>query len=579
MDECLLQRGRLIKEILREDEVEQAEHDIVLEVCIATGKIDNAESASRDSAEMLSFLRKLVSNGKVEFLEHVLQTLTDLEKKQSREEHSEDKCSNCPVHPGSHDEMCIRCKQLHHYGLRLATTVGRRHSERENAQRPAGSIEVMDECVFAHKGPIAPPNVRALLNTVSITMVFWTMRTNLLCTAVMLGYEDVVKCLLKWGALPSQSPANDLPPLCPWSVNPIRIAVSLKQPAIIRSLLESGASPYHAVWSKKGYLIPFSHGGWAGDPAACEALCQNPNYPPLIWQVVRVMQLGNDESASCMMRYLRWRADFMEFTLAPTLMATPSSSTVLDTPCYSNAEKICKMLCCAKVLANLCMDLESETSRLEAIIRHILQVGTNPAGLPVSKADALYRKWWKLKENNAVSRYVLRSFIRQGAWNQLLMEAQTEPVDSRLAPCVTQQMRVHIPMTLQAYEPRYWHQATDRNDVAPAMSRVLRKRSADDPIVHLLIRYGGIPGISESHEIPLVGGNLHDGPTCQCAVELSAAQRATNVCDLFMPARQAKSLSYQCRAAILEMCQGFERLESIQSLGLPPRLVNYLLYK
>ena len=581
-DDQRLQLEKRRKEILREDGVEKAEHDVVLDVCFATAEKYSATSASRDYAELLSFLRILVSSGNVEFLEQVLQTLWDFEMKEDIEDITEDKCPSCQaVPPGSDTEKGMACRTCHHRGLHLAVKVGRCSRVcRGQAKTSVGTMVVTDTRLFTQNGPIAAPSVKAILNIVNRD---WLWPGTLLCRAITLGNEAAVKCLLKWGALASLSPVC-LPYVYDYTQSPICVAVILKQPATIRYLLESGASPYHGMYRDIASIKKndfFSD--WAGDRAVCEAMWQSPMYPPLMSQVVRLMELGFDESAKCMMPYLRWRRDLMNFPLARILKCTPSGTSILDTPCYSNAERICKTLCCANVLAELCMYriIPHGSSHLEAVLRLVLQVGTNPAGLPVSVANALYRNWLEVKDDDEPSQFVLQEYHgRQLGFPLLLPAGDPNTVDSRLAPCVTQSMREHMPHTMHPYQlSESTDQHAARKHLSPAMCRVLLTRSTDDPIVSFLMRYGGIPGVSIPDEIPFVSGFLHDGPTCRCDVQLSAAQREVSVCDLFTTHQQPKSLSYLSRAAVLKACDGCERLQSIQSLELPHVLVKYILFK
>eukprot|EP00117_Sycon_ciliatum_P022797 scpid66963/ scgid19555/ len=582
---------RNIEEMAEElaHELQGSHHsEIGLEFVINTGE-SRTSADDADYVELLIFLRKVVCSGDSEALEEILRTLKQCGSKNWWKAGS-----------SSHQERVVKegCRSsslLPYRRMKITGKVGNGHARLEKPDSITVSLSSATENAIdepwqcnARGKVLALPDVSMLLNM--RLPGERVLQSNLLHCAILLGHVEMVRCLLKWGADATFTPlygyfsvlfvdGKSVVRRLPLIVT----AAILRRSSIIRHLLESGASP-HAVWHN------FSWDSlWVQDAAICEALCQHPAYPPPMRLLCSAIRDGAAQSVKSMLPHCRWDTS-CPGRYPADLYHGPEYAVLLDMPCFSDAERTCKSLCCSVALAYLCTETlhdelsMQEPSHIPDVIQRLLQVGTDPAGPSCSAADTLCKDW--LVVRNSDSEVALRDGVRVKFMSRdefLYPCSCTAALDftELLADCVPERTQLQVQHLLPPV-PRLRDllsvAAYFSYGQAPVLSQLVLTESLEDPVVQLLVKHGGIPGLSTADEIPLVDGYLHDGPSCQCDVELSAAQRAVSVLDVVNPSRRPKPLSYLCRAAIIEACQGFDRVKSIHSLGLPPILTSFLLF-
>eukprot|EP00117_Sycon_ciliatum_P036546 scpid48004/ scgid27489/ len=609
-----------VEHLLEMDEVNEAERDITLDICIPTG--EDADSSSRDYSDIFIFLRKLVSNGNIASLEQTLHALKKLERAKSRSLRMSDRVSAIsPAHPGSSGTGAERVscyRTLGYERVEICAKVGghRRHKlgpKRQTYRQPP-LLQSSQSSDPGRQGLFyAPPDIRELVNMerkVKIkvkpkpecrsghTCSYFNL--TLLHCAIFTGNEKMVKCLLRWGADATQTLATcDDDRGGASNHTPVGVAAVLKHADIVKCLLANGASPYDG-----GSLGPLHNGtayGLCGDDAAtCEALCQNPKYPPLmsaIWS-------SEEERFIRKLPYCRWDTACCRPgpCVVPNLMCMPElfRESLLGMASFTEAERICKRFWCALNLSKVCCGEDPidetglggnvmHTAELTASFVHsLLQEGTSPVGLSVSDADALCSAWLRVNIEEAELRghppvkFKSREELRQ---IQSVDGAQFDRRSAALAACIDDETKQQV-LKLMPPPPGASHSfeataaAYFSHGTPPVVNRLLCMRTVNDPVVELLVKHGGLPGMTSTvDEIPFVDGSLHDGPSCQCDVELSAAQRKVSLFHVLTPHPKPKALTHLCRSAIIEACHGYGVVKAIQSLDLPPVLMDYLLFR
>ena len=596
--------GKAVELLLRTDQVSEPEHEITLDICIATGA--NSQNGCRDYSEILVFLRKLVSNENVASVEQVLQHLNNSKRMGGRRETATEPwtasaCLGGDTTMASHERVTFSAK----IGGGVSKLGAEELTGRDILRPPTLLLQVSPSLNQGKRVLYAPPDIQELVNMECGGEN--NFRSTLLYCAIFTGNEEMVQCLLKWGADATLAvgcvgeewrryPAHTHTPIC--------VAAMLKHSGVVRCLLTHGASPYHgATACRRGrlgeILVYKRHSAYAGcrdDATTCEALCMNPKYPPPIMEVCRVQQKGNDEVAMRMMPYCRWDAACCNSAIASSLqkVSIPIRRSLLVMPCFTDAERICKQFCCSLIMRSFCSNSECvkdfegkevmNPTELTAIVRHLLQEGAEPAGLSVSNADALCKAWLRVENAEAEMRgtHPVKFESRQEV--RFLNAVGLRPMSpvEVLASCVNEATRQRVRELLPPIA--IYLSATSAAGyfsygTPPVVDRLLLTRSVKDPMVKLLVEHGGLPGISTVDDIPFVEGYLHDGPSCQCDVELTAAQRNVSLFDILTPQPKPKSLARLCRSAIIEACHGRGVVKTIKSLQLPPRLLNFLLYE
>ncbi|XP_065182255.1 uncharacterized protein LOC135812961 [Sycon ciliatum] len=576
---------------------EAAAHDITLRMVVANGV--NADNCSRDYTAVLLFLRKLVSNGRVAAVQQVLKTLHAFQRKQAGQESptepwtssaspaSDAAARRSGYSTESHDTLMVCAKVggrgrnefvLELQNARLITSLPGLLPVSQSSDQKA------EEVVTSY----APPDITELVNMECGGNNL--LRLNLLHCAIFTGNEEMVQCLLTRGAdatLDLKCLGNPCSHRGTFNVHlkqsPIYVAAKLKHAGIVRCLVAHGASPYQGARGDhdcRATLHRSTYAQCSDDHVTCEALCLNPAYPPPVTEVCKMREAGHVESATRVLPYCRWDAACCTSGFEHLLLRVPCPfrSSVLGIACLTEAERVCKKFCCTLLLERYCLILsngrdhgsEEQIEKLTAIVQNLLQEGAEPAGLPVANADALCKAWIGLENAEAEVRGMdadrSQSFVAQDAryWNFL-------------APCKTEQTwRQAWKMLPSAFVCSL---PVRSNGTPPVVGRLQLAKSVEDPVVQLLVKHGGLPGLSTAEEIPLINRYLHDGPSCQCDVTLSEDQRKVSLSDVLQPTPKPKSLVRLCRSVIIEACHGHGVVKAIQSLDLPPALLNIILFK
>eukprot|EP00117_Sycon_ciliatum_P032305 scpid52108/ scgid25079/ len=599
--------GEAVELLLRTDQVSEPEHEITLDICIATGA--NSQNGCSDYSEILVFLRKLVSNENVASVEQVLQNLNNSKRMGGRRETATEPWTASAYLGGdttmaSHERMTFSAK----IGGGVSKLGAEELTGRDILRPPTLLLQVSPSLNQGKRVLYAPPDIQELVNMECGGE--HNFRSTLLYCAIFTGNEEMVRCLLKWGAdatlaLECVGDRGQLHHV--WNHTPICVAALLKHAGVVRCLLTHGASPYHGASRKRSGCFGetfdstrlSTYAGCRDDATTCEALCMNPKYPPPIMEICRVQQEGNDEGAMRMTPYCRWDAACCNSSIASLLqkVSIPIRRSLLDMPCFTDAERICKQFCCSLIMRSFCSNSECvkdfegkevmNPTKLTAIVGHLLQEGAEPAGLSVSNADALCKAWLRVENAEAEMRgthpvkFESRRDVRFLKGGCVIRHRPKPPVKV-LALCVNEATRQRVGELLPP-GARYLKARSAAGyfsyGTPPVVDRLLLTRSVKDPMVKLLVEHGGLPGISTVDEIPFVDGKLHDGPSCQCDVELSAAQRKVSLFHVLTPHPKPKALTHLCRSAIIEACHGYGVVKAIQSLDLPPVLMDYLLFR
>eukprot|EP00117_Sycon_ciliatum_P010344 scpid59403/ scgid12276/ len=599
--------GEAVELLLRTDQVSEPEHEITLDICIATGA--NSQNGCSDYSEILVFLRKLVSNENVASVEQVLQNLNNSKRMGGRRETATEPWTASAYLGGdttmaSHERMTFSAK----IGGGVSKLGAEELTGRDILRPPTLLLQVSPSLNQGKRVLYAPPDIQELVNMECGGE--HNFRSTLLYCAIFTGNEEMVRCLLKWGAdatlaLECVGDRGQLHHV--WNHTPICVAALLKHAGVVRCLLTHGASPYHGASRKRSGCFGetfdstrlSTYAGCRDDATTCEALCMNPLYPPPIMEVCLVQQEGNDENAMRMMPYCRWDAGCCNSGMAFSLqqkVPIKFRETILTLACSTDAEKICKKFCCSLIFRTFCSHSEcvhrnstgEQIAELTGIIRNLLREGAEPAGLSVSKARELCDSW--LRVQNAEAKLHSRRPVKFDSKSGLFSFGGGSPFFRRpvprvqfLAPCVKVPTRRHVKRILPPDARHLYSRSAAAffsYGIPPVVDRLRYVRSAEDPVVQLLVKHGGLPGMTSTvDEIPFVDGSLHDGPSCQCDVELSAAQRKVSLFDVLTPHSKPKTLVHLCRSAIIEACHGHGVVKAIQSLDLPPVLMDYLLFR
>ncbi|XP_065185055.1 uncharacterized protein LOC135815661 [Sycon ciliatum] len=492
-------------------------------------------------------------------MERVLHALKKLERTSSRSGRMSDSVSAIsPAHPGCGTAVKRTCYRTHDYErVEICAKVGehRRHelgpkclADRRTALLQASRSPVQRQAVV-----YAPPDIRELVN------MECRSRTNdtdtdyfdltLLHCAIFTGNEKMVKCLLKWGADATSTLVfefgGDFPGHA-WKHTPIGVAAVLKHAGVVKCLLASGASPYDGgSWGPRRF---YTYGLCRYDAATCEALCQNPKYPPPVSETWSSQQHGCEECFMRMLPYCRWDTACCRGGLGTIMIAHMKRvpelfrESFLGMASFTVTERLCKRFWCALNLRKACYNnayiyerlhgKAIDTAELTSFAHSLLQEGTDPAGLSISDADALCSAWLQLSIEQAelhghrppVS-FMSRERLSEARDRYLAYFHSRAAV---LATCVKDETKQQVLKILPRVDPHLsvtTSAAYFSFGTPPVVHRLLLTRTAKDPVVELLVKHGGLPGISSVDEIPFVDGCLHDGPSCYCNVELSAAQR------------------------------------------------------
>eukprot|EP00117_Sycon_ciliatum_P030568 scpid52545/ scgid24061/ len=629
LSSCRKSRDKFTKDrenLLRLDGVKTRQRLVVFHIkfCLGTGTAENEANDSTDYADLLLFLRKLVSSGNVEMLEQVLQTLEQFDRNRRSPEPSKTSLSVSGTAHDPHDsggvpeESCIpvgRYQRLKFSAI-VGTCSGADQEDAlgvdENAQAQGIEFLPSNTSDIPMQQPVhVPPDIELLLN--SKYRIFNSYTEPLLFSAILTGHEAVLRCLLKWGAdcTHANLACNEMPTAgVGYQCSPLCVAGLLKHAGVVRCLLENGASPYHGACVLKYDLPEVSQGSskpWTSvfetcrdDSYICELLCQNPaNYPPPMLVVCMSRMEDEKDTARRMLPYCLWDACSGTHSFDVYLWNTPWCRSLLDMPCFTGDQHTCRRFCANLALRNLCplrfrpdnLDIRAaRTKELTDIIHHLLRAGAEPAGLSVSEANALCNDWLRVENQEASLRGTIP--LKFMSFNEPVQPRPGRRVCRRrissvdvLAPCVTEEKRHQIrallpPVTKHLYAK--FAAAYFSFGIPPVVDRILHIKSVDDAVVRMLVKHDGLPGITSADSIPMVQGFLHDGPFCQCDVELTPAQREVGVMDVLKsPEHTAgiRRLAHLCRSVVLTACQGPKRTESVQRLGLPPMLVSYILYE
>eukprot|EP00117_Sycon_ciliatum_P010309 scpid103436/ scgid12258/ len=177
---------------------------ITLDICIATGEDADHESCCRDYSEILVFLRKLVSNGQVSSVEQALQTLKTFERSSSDQGHARRSWTSSPFF-GCGSPAKRRCYRTQtHERVRISAKVG-------SIYRQKRTPEPQNDILYGRSGfqdfqktdgsevvVYAPRDIQDLVNMECGGEQ--DFRATLLYCAIFTGNEEMVRCLLKWGA-------------------------------------------------------------------------------------------------------------------------------------------------------------------------------------------------------------------------------------------------------------------------------------------------------------------------------------------------------------------------------------------
>eukprot|EP00117_Sycon_ciliatum_P014431 scpid70307/ scgid14690/ len=639
--------------VLKTEGVNEPEHTAVLDISVATGERTYDDDTDYCISEISLFLRKLVCNGNVASVEEVLQILKECDESRvdsknffgesspetsswSSSETSPEPAAKRPF-PNSPPSPKPQLRIPQYQNVRVSAKVGKGPLQRDSETRcseESNSTDTACPATSPHTkqllqsqqrapGPIyEPPDFEELLG--ELHGGEGCFRSTLLHCAILTGNEEMVRCLLKWGAFATSAQLGITGKKAEaglrgaWVYFPIGVAAILQHSGIVRCLIEHGVSPYkgaHLMHREvdEDLINDDSDGGdlnyigtvtafslARGHAPTCLALCQNPQYPPPMIELCITLALGDEDSARCMMPYCRWETDCCQWNFAYYLYTTPSCRVLLNMPCFTDDERICKQFCCSLVLKSLCsgsaflhylrhhtLKGPIDAEELADVVRHVLHAGAHPAGLSISEGAALCTAWLKIEKARA-ARLRLRSVrfrkpVTRTSWPPRFINHGRFPVDSVAAPCLTEETREKVYDRMPPVEclDAAAAQACFGYGVAPVVDRLLAVKTTEDAVVQLLIKHDGLPHVTKrADELPLVDGYLHDGPSCQCAVELSPAQRKVSVLDLVRSYEpQTRRLTSLCRSTVANACREYGVSKAIHCLNLPPLLVNYLMYK
>eukprot|EP00117_Sycon_ciliatum_P046432 scpid42456/ scgid33257/ len=436
------------------------------------------------------------------------------------------------------------------------------------------------------------PKVRDLVNT-------RISGFPLLNFAIVCGHVDMVECLLRWGADPFWLAQDSEKMRSPFSAriygppaeqvgetyNALFTAVILREPHIVRTLIRHSAErrlvpePCFFWYNHHmDHLTLFE--ACSGDVAVLDALCSDPRLPLPIEEAFCAYKTdANQEAAALLLSHVRWNASCTTgIKMGETLSFLDSRiAPVLEAPCYTDVEFTCKKFFCFAAMLRLCSFYAPPSERRGQMkcMQILFCQGASPSGLPLAKARSLFRKWLNAKRREELHRYVPSpyTFATSGVssvaeWHILAPCVQgivRERILLKLPPCLREPLRAsHIPGVF---------------DIFPAVLRLVCTRDLNDDVLQLLIKHGGMPGIGSVAEIPFVDNQLHDGPTCECSVKLTAEQREHRLEDVICLQRQPLQLAQLCRSTVIDAFRGAISEDAVNALGLPPKLAAYLRFE
>ena len=557
------------------------------------------------------FLRALVCNGKVEEVERVFTSLQCLLTREGS-----GVCPSLLPTPNADTSRAedlestwsrAACTGEHYVEARVGGRFNRkpeRYCRKINGQL-LSSQEVDDELEFPMTFAPTCTSVAELINS-KCHGPYRSSSPTLLHCSVLCGYPTTVDCLVRWGAdvcKPLNADGDLRLYNRQWRYEPLTISVILKQADIVRQLLEHGATPYWNIeylcrgdfWVRDG---PSNYSFCRRrNSAVLLALCSSPRFPPPFIDAARAYQYQDEHAGRTLRQCCRWNADLSPSTYSMVINCWRQWTPLLDTPCYRAEEVTCKMFFCLFALGTVCSataysamarskpllrtSYSAGSQALADAVRSILQQGADPTGGSPRETQELCRDWLQIKLPGSP---VLRRSVLSLRW----------PHISKIS--IVNGWGRHRRDSVQPFLQSFFADCIDLNMVCPtsrstflicdvicygaplATVRLLGCQSVDDEVVKLLVDSGGIPGISSVAEIPYVDGHLHDGPSCQCGVELSPAQRNVKASDVLQLAPQAKSLSQLCRTAVIRACHSHGVVAAISKLNLPPVIADFLLF-
>eukprot|EP00117_Sycon_ciliatum_P023252 scpid61636/ scgid19818/ len=609
-----LERTR--KELLVSEGIYESERTIALDIstCVKPG----GSSVVVNCRRLQPFLRALVCNGKVEEVERVFTSLQCLLTREGS-----GVCPSLLPTPNADTSRAedlestwsrAACTGEHYVEARVGGRFNRkpeRYCRKINGQL-LSSQEVDDELEFPMAFAPTCTSVAELINS-KCHGPYRSSSPTLLHCSILCGYPAMVNCLLRWGADVCEwlEADGDFYRYCrKWRFSPLNVAVILKQAGIVKQLLEHGASPYGNirrlcfghVYSE---YMPDGPSNYSfcrrRNSAVLLALCSSPRFPPPFIDAARAYQYQDEHAGRTLRQCCRWNADLSPSTYSMVINCWRQWTPLLDTPCYRAEEVMCKMLFCLLVLGKVCSAvvyasiadnkplLRSSSSAgsraLADAVRSLLQQGTDPTGGAPRETEELCRDWLRIRLPGLHCPYSVLperwphvskiSIMNQ--WTKMYKYREDRVqgfLQSIFGACID--LSMVLPSSPPQFCLRYGYVICYGAPLATV--RLLGCQSVDDEVVKLLVDSGGIPGISSVAEIPYVDGHLHDGPSCQCGVELSPAQRNVKASDVLQLAPQAKSLSQLCRTAVIRACHSHGVVAAISKLNLPPVIADFLLF-
>ena len=612
-----------VQALLAELDAFYPEHDVYLEVDVLAeeylGTSNDLRQVEISDAPIHEFLLRMVTCGNVAAIDQVLRALSDL----SQHLNARAASRQGDDRPIAKKYKCVADWLRTAHKLQFAGKMGGVSSTGPYSAHPAPTqqqpIPAVPEATRSskpwqarpkhyHKAIVTMPSGGSGAFVSSLLRKEYCGKNNswtLLFCAIATGQKEMVKCLVRWGAgvnQPIRTPTtrNALHTYC----RPLLTSVYLKQMDIVQHLLENGAVPCHAPDARTDMPVAMSSAGListysasCADERICELICRT--YPAPVAEVITQLCSDPRERTKMLLSFCRWDshcADLLYFNA----MLLPECRAVLDVPCYTPDEKICKTFFSALAMTWLCASSpvrsaarHASDSEIADTLQRLLQTGLDPAGLSLAASGRLCQAWItkRKKERRQYGNsdhdyqfYTVAQVAREAWRRRRLHDTHEHFVAAKLAACIGVELRQVItkiiPPRVEVSHAAF-AEAYLSFGFPLAVDRLLYANSTSDEAFSLLVKHGGIPGLTSPEAVPFVDGRLHDGPACQChGVELSAAQRNVSALQVVKPATRL-SLSHLCRLAVLQACDshGGTPEQAVSQLGLPPVLEGYLLYK
>ena len=431
------------------------------------------------------------------------------------------------------------------------------------------------------------------------------MFASLLQYAVLCGSGEIVENLISRVENVSSMSERWCPFLVKgFSCTALCLAGLQHEYSIMRVLLKAGASPYETGISRfesRDHYFPLRILKTWENHLVSDTVLQNPvrrrrQYPVSLLLITLLAAEASDPMIDFLQSIFQWNSvvspDLGE--LEGVTGYLKSLSNVLQFPCYSEEDIICKQSICVRVLLfitghmdwywTLCF-WDRNGSMFASIIRDMVRHGVPICGSNASVSSRLAARYQKSARRTPVPPDQGRCLFLH--FRHFRAAPSKYVLPTLLARCAN--MHAQTPLTIpDAFA--LWD--TDRSPAWASMSPATFgsayfwsfldvTRSLDNGVIQELFHCGALPGIKTLECVPFSNQDksLHDGPTCQCAgIELSAAQRRVSVNHLLLLPNIVPSLQASCRTNIINSCQGHGVVHPIKKLPLPGQMIEYLLY-